>query len=53
MERILDELKDKLKFGGEIYDEETLYWTGYVYRMWHFYTMKLVKKYINKPMRKQ
>ena len=38
MERILDELKDKLKTGGETYDRETMYWTGYVYRIWHYYT---------------
>lgn len=38
MERILDELKDKIEIGGEIYDKETLFWTGYVYRRWHFYT---------------
>lgn len=38
MERILDELKDKLKYGGEIFDSEMMYWTGYVYRSWHFYT---------------
>ena len=38
MERILDELKDKLKTGGETYDRETMYWTGYVYRRWHYYT---------------
>ena len=38
MERIYDELKDKLKSGGEIYDRETMYWAGYVYRTWHYYT---------------
>lgn len=38
MERILDELKDKLKTSGEIYDRETMYWMGYVYRRWHYYT---------------
>lgn len=38
MERIYDELKDKLKSGGEIYDRETMYWVGYVYRTWHYYT---------------
>lgn len=38
MERILDELKDNLKFGGEIFDRETMYWAGYVYRRWHYYT---------------
>ena len=38
MERIYDELKDKLKSGGEIYDREMMYWAGYVYRTWHYYT---------------
>lgn len=38
MDRIERELKDKLVKGGEIYDIETLYWTGYLYRQWHYYT---------------
>ncbi len=38
MERILDELKDKLEMGGETYDRETMYWMGYVYRRWHYYS---------------
>ena len=38
MEQILDELKDKLKFDGEFYDKDTMYWTGYIYRNWHYYT---------------
>lgn len=38
MERIEDELKDKLATGGASFDRERLYWTGYVYRYWHFYT---------------
>lgn len=38
MERILDELKDELTTGGEIYDTETMYWAGYVYRRWYYYT---------------
>ncbi len=44
MERILDELKDKLKIGGEIYDRETMYWMGYVYRRWHYYTDETSKR---------
>lgn len=44
MERIIDELKDKLKFGGEIYDQETMYWTGYIYRRWHYYTKENSKQ---------
>lgn len=23
---------------GEAFDQETLYWSGYLYRAWHFYT---------------
>ena len=38
MERIQDELKAELFQGGEQFDREQLYWTGYVYRSWHFYT---------------
>ncbi len=38
MERIENELKDKIVKGGELYDIETLYWMGYVYRQWHYYT---------------
>lgn len=33
-----DELSDQLVKGGEIYDKEALYWMGYIYRYWHFYT---------------
>lgn len=33
-----DELSDQLIKGGEIYDKEALYWMGYIYRHWHFYT---------------
>ncbi len=38
MERIAEELGEVLTTGGELYDTETLYWTGYVYRTWHYYT---------------
>ena len=44
MDRILDELKGKCRKGGIIYDAETMYWTGYVYRRWHFYTGETSKE---------
>lgn len=28
---------------GAIYDSETLYWTGYIYRYWHFYKQESSK----------
>lgn len=37
MSRMEDEYADAL-LQGECYDEETLYWTGYIYRYWHIYT---------------
>ena len=43
LDRIKEELADKLIIGGEAYDKETLYWTGYLYRSWHFYTGELSK----------
>lgn len=39
---ILDRLKEQnaseLVKNAELYDNETLYWAGYLYRYWHFYT---------------
>lgn len=41
-EYLLEELAaisgDKLKKNGEIYSREILYWMGYLYRYWHYYT---------------
>lgn len=40
-EYILDELEDELgslKKGGTAYSREVMYWIGYVYRYWHYYT---------------
>lgn len=37
LSRLKEENADDLK-PGEVYDNETLYWTGYIYRYWHFYT---------------
>ena len=28
----------KLTPGGKVYDKETLFWSGYLYRFWHFTT---------------
>lgn len=38
LSRMEDELSDQLIKDGEIYDKEALYWMGYIYRYWHFYT---------------
>ncbi len=38
MSRLEDECKNTLTLNGEIYDKETLYWAGYIYRYWNLYT---------------
>lgn len=40
-EYILEELSDEaggLKKAGTVYSAEMMYWTGYIYRYWHYYT---------------
>lgn len=37
LEKLEDEYKDKLVKGNAL-NEEVLYWIGYTYRWWHFYT---------------
>ena len=38
-EYLLEELRDvnrgELRYGGELYPKDTLYWIGYLYRWWH------------------
>ena len=40
-EYILEELNDEvggLKKAGTLYSAEVMYWAGYTYRYWHYYT---------------
>lgn len=40
-EYILEELNEEangLKKAGMVYDVEVMYWAGYTYRYWHYYT---------------
>lgn len=38
LSRLKDECGADLTRGETVYDSETLYWTGYLYRYWHYYT---------------
>ena len=38
MERMKDEYPEGFSYGGKVFDGETLYWAGYLYRYWHFYS---------------
>lgn len=46
-EYILEELNEGvggLKKDGVIYSIEVMYWTGYIYRYWHYYTNETSKE---------
>lgn len=38
LDRLKDQNADELVKSAELYDNETLYWAGFLYRYWHFYT---------------
>ena len=38
MSRMEDENSEAISGNGIVYDNETLYWTGYIYRYWNIYT---------------
>lgn len=38
MERMQDEYAEGCRQDGKVFDGDVLYWIGYLYRYWHFYT---------------
>ena len=38
IERMQKEYPEGFSEQGTVFDSETLYWAGYLYRYWHFYT---------------
>ncbi len=38
LEEILSDLHGTFPGMGEVYQKDILYWIGYIYRYWHFYT---------------
>lgn len=38
LEEVADDAGDVLATGGEIFSDDILYWIGYIYRYWHYYT---------------
>ena len=43
-EKMQDEYPQAFRKNGIVFDKEVLYWTGYVYRQWHFYTEESSKQ---------
>lgn len=44
LEELADISGDKMPKEGEIYSKDVLYWMGYLYRYWHYYTNEESKK---------
>ena len=44
IDRLREQNADTLETDGELYDNETLYWSGYLYRYWHIYTGETSKE---------
>lgn len=38
LEEIISDAGDILTANGEIFPKDVLYWIGYIYRYWHYYT---------------
>ena len=38
LEEVVDGSEDKLSLSVEIYSKDMIYWIGYIYRYWHYYT---------------
>ena len=43
LEEIVEAAGDKVSKGGEIYSKDLIYWIGYIYRYWHYYTKESSK----------
>ena len=38
LEEVMEAAGDKLTEKGEVYPKDVIYWIGYIYRYWHYYT---------------
>lgn len=38
LEEVISAAGSKLNQSGEVYDKDVLYWMGYLYRYWHYYS---------------
>lgn len=43
LEEIIETAGDKLSEKGEVYSKDVIYWIGYIYRCWHYYTKESSK----------
>lgn len=38
LEEVIESLEGKLSLNVEVYSKDVIYWIGYIYRYWHYYT---------------
>lgn len=38
LEEVLSSAGDSLSVAGEVHPKDVLYWIGYIFRYWHYYT---------------
>ena len=38
LEEVIETAGDKLSKKAEVYSKDVIYWIGYIYRYWHYYT---------------
>lgn len=38
LEEVIEGAENKLSLNVEIYSKDVIYWIGYIYRYWHYYT---------------
>ena len=44
LEEVVDNAGNKVWVGGEVFSKDVLYWIGYIYRYWHYYSGEDSKK---------
>lgn len=44
LEEVVDNAGNKVPVGGEVFSKDVLYWIGYIYRYWHYYSGEDSKK---------
>lgn len=44
LEEVVDNAGNKVSVGGEVFSKDVLYWIGYIYRYWHYYSCEDSKK---------
>lgn len=48
LEEVASVAGESLTRNGEIFSADVLYWIGYIYRYWHYYTGEVAQRFISK-----